>query len=280
MIDQRILSAIRSRVAKVAELGMEEMQQAQQTQVPGPPTGQPAPPVDPKTGQPVAIDPTSGQPTTPPMAGAVDPNTGAPMVDPAAAQQADPSQQQQPEAPPTLDEMLQSGDPIVKLLVDMSQQLQQVVAALPQLAQIDKRMEFFAKAMGQFMDHSGMTQPSSKLVELNDKMAIEAGNAQAAAQAAEATTKKSGFADPIPNPLVDGADPDDEDDDDSFAPASGMPAAGPPPMPSPAPMLKLSSQPESVLQIGQPGLPSASSGLYVATPRAIAINKALANKRT
>lgn len=114
----------------------------------GDPSASAGAPIDPNTGQPMPpVDPATGQPMDPAMAGA------APMVDPATGQPMDPAMAGvEPPPQPTIEELVATGDPVVKLLVELRDSMKVIV-----------------DAFGQLMDQSGMTVPASKALETEVK---------------------------------------------------------------------------------------------------------------
>jgi hypothetical protein len=233
LLDSVMDRVLEMRRKQAAMSGEEVQQEAGAAPAPGGPLVQPPPPVDPATGQPMPpVDPATGQPMPP-----VDPATGQPMppVDPATGQPMDPAAAggEQP-PPPTLEDLLATGDPMVKLLVEMDGKLDAMLSAIKTL-----------------MDNADMMVPASSVVDT--------------AQHGEAPKPKASPAAPktaMSPMLIDDTDPD-VDDDDSPSPvvsAGGLSFA-------PEPTLKMGSASSP----GQKGGKVVDTGLASATGRNRAI---------
>lgn len=114
---------------KLAEMGAEQVQAESAGMAP-----------------PGAVPPGAAPPGAPPM----DPAAAGMPVDPATGMPMDPAMMGggAPPPPPTLDELVASGDPLIKLLVGL-----------------DKKIDVVIGALGKFMDDSGMTVPAGQAFE-------------------------------------------------------------------------------------------------------------------
>lgn len=190
---------IAERSRKQAEMPAEEV--SQESGVPAgpaaadpnaPPGGAPpggGPPVDPNTGMPV--DPNTGMPVDPNTGMPIDPNTGMP-IDPNTGMPMDPAAMGgpggpggEPPPPPTIDDLVASGDPLVKLIVEM-----------------DGKLSALIEAVGVLQDAAGMTVPASEALQAQTEAA-------ATPEPAKPKEPKQAEAPRLIDP------PSDDDDDDT-----------------------------------------------------------------